>query len=181
MPTSLLPVLDYITSPGIIIPTLVNILLFLSWCTVPPQKHDKDNPCNCQVLLTLTIWYQWTLTSMLRESTEDLKAQVLNEKMIHVSQRPHISQLGQTDQQIVNVTFIAVLAAKKDSSSNSGMKFRIIFWRWGIVVDALSRKSQKIQKDCCGNQSSCLESFYVELSGEAETLTTSYYAAAAIV
>ena len=31
-----------------------------------------------QVLLTLTIWYQWTLTSMLRESTEDLKAQVLH-------------------------------------------------------------------------------------------------------
>ena len=88
--------------------------------------------------------------------------------------RGHISLSWdrQTDRS-VNVTFIAVLAAKKDSSSNSGMKFRIIFWRWGIVVDALSRKSQKIQKDCCGNQSSCLESFYVELSGEAE----SYYAA----
>jgi len=54
MPQSLLPVLDYITSPGIIIPTLV--------------------------LLTLTIWYQWTLTSMLRESTEDLKAQLHHER-----------------------------------------------------------------------------------------------------
>ena len=68
MPKVLVPVLDYITSPGIIIPTLVKI-----------QTNDDKRPeIKVQVLLTLTIWYQWTLTSMLRESTEDLKAQVLH-------------------------------------------------------------------------------------------------------
>ena len=68
MPEDLVPVLDYITSPGIIIPTLVKI-----------QTNDDKRPeIKVQVLLTLTIWYQWTLTSMLRESTEDLKAQVLH-------------------------------------------------------------------------------------------------------
>ena len=54
LPSRLHPILDYITSPGIIIPTLV--------------------------LLVLTIWYLLSLKAMLRESNEDLKNQLHHER-----------------------------------------------------------------------------------------------------
>ena len=54
LPKKLHPILDYITSPGIIIPTLV--------------------------LLVLTIWYLLSLKAMLRESNEDLKSQLHHER-----------------------------------------------------------------------------------------------------